>query len=68
MVLHKKESPFFSQSNLQPGAPLGSRWNAFKNAFKAGKIAQCPELKLAKEFEAYEQVKTLDHMRTSKSL
>jgi len=55
---HKSLSKIFEvlKSSLKPGPPIGSRWDAFKNAFKAGNIAKCPELKLAKEFDAYQQV------------
>jgi len=44
------------KASLKPGPPIGSRWDAFKNAFKAGNVAQCPDLKISKEFDNYQQV------------
>jgi len=54
---HKSLSKIFEslKSSLKPGPPIGSRWDAFKNAFKTGNVAQCPELKMSKQFEAYQQ-------------
>jgi len=54
---HKSLTKIFEtlKSSLKPGPPIGSRWDAFKNAFKTGSVARCPELKLAKQFDSYQQ-------------
>jgi len=55
---HKSLSKIFEtlKSSLKPGPPIGSRWDAFQKAFKAGNVAQCPELKMSKQLDAYRQV------------
>jgi len=56
--VHKSLSKIFDtiKSSLKPGPPIGSRWDAFRNAFKTGKVGECPEMKLAKELSAYKEV------------
>jgi len=56
--VHKSLSKIFEtiKSSLKPGPPIGSRWDAFREAFKTGKVGECPEMKLAKDLSTYKEV------------